>query len=94
MVITNSNFWNGLDSDVRTALDEVMAEVTVEVNKMAEQLNQRDKQSIIDAGTSEIIKLTPEQREQWREAVQPVWKKFEGEIGADLIQSAVSANEG
>lgn len=94
MVITNSNFWNGLDSDVRTALDEVMAEVTVEVNKMAEQLNQRDKQSIIDAGTSEIIKLTPEQREQWREAVQPVWKKFEGEIGADLIESAVSANEG
>lgn len=94
MVITNSSFWNGLDSDIRTALDEVMAEVTVEVNQMAKNLNDRDKQAIIDAGTTEIINITPEQRNEWREAVQPVWKKFEGQIGADLIQSAVDANEG
>lgn len=93
MVITNTNFWNGLDNDIRTVLEEVMAEVTVEVNKMAESLNQRDKQSILDAGTTEILYLSPEEREQWREAVQPVWKKFEGEIGADLIEAAIKANE-
>lgn len=93
MVITNSKFWNGLDADLRTALEEVMAEVTVEVNKMAKALNDGDKQNIIDAGTTEITILTPEEREQWREAVQPVWKKFEGEIGADLIQAAVDSNE-
>lgn len=93
MVITNSKFWNGLDADLRTALEEVMAEVTVEVNKMAKALNDGDKQNIIDAGTTEITTLTPEEREQWREAVQPVWKKFEGEIGADLIQAAVDSNE-
>ena len=94
MVITNSNFWNGLDSDVRAALDEVMAEVTVEVNKMAQDLNDRDKQAIIDAGTTEVLYLTPEQRGKWQEAVQPVWKKFEDQIGADLIQSASASNEG
>lgn len=94
MVITNSNFWNGLDEEIRTELEKVMAEVTVEVNKMAQDLNDRDKQSIIDAGTTEIIELTPEQREQWREAVQPVWKKFEGQIGTDLIEAAVKSNEG
>lgn len=93
MVITNSKFWNGLDADLRTALEEVMAEVTVEVNKMAKALNDGDKQNIIDAGTTEITTLTPEEREQWREAVQPVWKKFEDEIGADLIQAAVDSNE-
>ncbi|MDO5667711.1 MAG: TRAP transporter substrate-binding protein [Alcaligenaceae bacterium] len=94
MVITNTKFWNGLDADLRTALEEVMAEVTVEVNKMAKDLNDGDKQNIVDAGTTEITILTPEERDQWREAVQPVWKKFEDEIGADLIQAAVESNEG
>ena len=94
MVITNSDFWNGLDADIRTALEEVMAEVTVEVNQMAQDLNDGDKAKIIEAGTTEIINITPEQRNEWRETVQPVWKKFEDQIGADLIQSAVDANEG
>ncbi|NLA89287.1 MAG: TRAP transporter substrate-binding protein [Alcaligenaceae bacterium] len=93
MVITNSTFWNGLDADIRKTLEEVMAEVTVEVNKLAKELNDNDKQKILDAGTTEIIYLTPEEREQWRKAVLPVWKKFEDEIGADLIQAAVDANE-
>lgn len=93
MVITNSDFWNGLDADIRTALEEVMAEVTVEVNQMAQELNDGDKAKIIEAGTTEIINITPEQRNEWRETVQPVWKKFEDQIGADLIQSAVDANE-
>ncbi|MGH8361317.1 MAG: TRAP transporter substrate-binding protein DctP, partial [Pseudomonas sp.] len=93
MVITNAKFWNGLPPDVRTTLDQVMVEVTVEVNKQAEALNQSAKQKIIDAKTSEIIELTPEQRQLWREAMRPVWQKFEGEIGADLIKAADASNQ-
>ena len=63
------------------------------VNKQAEELNQRDKQRILDAGTTEIINLTPEQREQWRDAMRPVWEKFEDEIGAELIQAAGRSNQ-
>ena len=93
MVITNTKFWNGLPADVRSTLDAVMAEVTVEVNKQAEALNAASRQRIVDAGTSEIIILTPEQREMWREAMRPVWKKFEGDIGVDLIKAAEQANQ-
>ncbi|KMM78191.1 TRAP transporter substrate-binding protein [Pseudomonas deceptionensis] len=93
MVITNTKFWNGLPADVRSTLDAVMAEVTVEVNKQAEVLNAASRQRIVDAGTSEIIILTPEQREMWRESMRPVWKKFEGDIGVDLIQAAEQANQ-
>ena len=93
MVITNTKFWDGLPADVRDELSKIMAEVTVEVNKQADELNQGDKQRIIDAGTTEIITLTPEQRAAWRESMQPVWKKFEGEIGADLIKAAEAANQ-
>ena len=93
MVITNTKFWNGLPEEVRKPLDEVMAEVTVEVNKQAEALNQTSRQRIADSGNSEIITLTPEQRELWREAMRPVWKKFESDIGPDVIAAAEQANQ-
>ncbi|WP_285961075.1 C4-dicarboxylate TRAP substrate-binding protein DctP [Pseudomonas tohonis] len=93
MLITNTQFWNGLPPDVRSELEKITQEVTVEVNKQAEALNQGDKQRIIEAKTSEIIELTPEQRNEWRDAMKPVWKKFEGEIGADLIKAAEAANQ-
>ena len=93
MVITNTKFWDGLPADVRDELSKIMAEVTVEVNKQADALNQGDKQRILEAKSTEIIELTPEQRAMWREAMQPVWKKFEGEIGADLIKAAQAANQ-
>ncbi|MDT4838881.1 C4-dicarboxylate-binding periplasmic protein DctP [compost metagenome] len=93
MLITNTKFWNGLPPDVRSELEKITVEVTNEVNKQADALNQGDKQRIIDAKTSEIIELTPEQRNEWREAMKPVWKKFEGEIGPDLIKAAEAANQ-
>ena len=92
MVITNTRFWKGLPDDVRGELEAIMAEVTVEVNRQADALNQSAKQAIAAAGTTEIIELTPAQRAQWREAMRPVWKKFEGEIGAELIQAAEASN--
>lgn len=78
---------------MRGELEKIIAEVSVEVNKQAEALNQTSRQKIIDAKTSEIVALTPEQRNEWREAMRPVWKKFEGDIGADLIQAAEAANQ-
>ena len=73
MVVTNSEFWNGLPDDVRTELEKIMDEVTPKVNQLAEELNQQDKQKIIQSGTSEIIELTPDQRAQWVKAMEPVW---------------------
>jgi C4-dicarboxylate-binding protein DctP len=94
MVITNTKFWKGLPDDVRAELETIMAEVSVEVNKQADELNRTAKQDIAKAGTTEIIELTPQQRAEWREAMRPVWKKFEKEIGAELIQAAEKSNQG
>ena len=94
MVITNTQFWKGLPADVRSELEKVMAEVSVEVNRQADALNQSAKQDIAKAGTTEIIELTPQQRAEWREAMRPVWKKFEKEIGAELIEAAEKSNQG
>ncbi|AIL33347.1 C4-dicarboxylate ABC transporter [Basilea psittacipulmonis DSM 24701] len=93
MVIVNTEFWNSLPQDVRKELKDILDEVSVVVNEKSHQLNLGDKQKILDAKTTTILTLTPEEKAQWREAVRPVWKKFEAEIGADLIQAAERANE-
>ncbi len=92
MVVTNTEFWTGLPADVRTQLETILAEVTVEVNRQAAAINDRDRQTIIDSHQSEIIQLTPEQRRQWREAMLPVYDQFRERIGADLIAAAQAAN--
>ncbi len=92
LLITNTRFWNGLPAEVRGELEAIIDEVTVEVNRQAEALNEKAKQGVIDSGKSEILVLTDEQRARWREAVQPAWKKFEGEIGTELIEAAQAAN--
>ncbi len=93
LLITNTQFWNGLPAPVRTELEQIIDEVTTEVNRQAEALNDKAKQNIIDTGKSEILVLTEEQRSAWRDAVRPAWKKFEAEIGPDLIKAAEAANQ-
>ena len=93
MVITNTNFWNGLPNDIRTQLTAILTEVTEHVNSEAYALNQKAKQAIIDSGSSEIIELQPEERAQWVKAMKPVWSKFEDDIGSDVIQAALNVSK-
>ncbi|QGM80200.1 TRAP transporter substrate-binding protein [Otariodibacter oris] len=93
MLIVNTKFWDGLPEDIRTELEKILEEVTTEVNKQSHELNLGDKQKIIDSGSTEIITLTPKEREKWREMVKPVWKEFEPAIGADLIKAAEASNQ-
>ncbi|MDX6752049.1 TRAP transporter substrate-binding protein [Geminicoccaceae bacterium 1502E] len=94
MVVTSTDFWNGLPDDVRTELEAIMEEVTSKVNDLANDINEEAKSNIQKAGTSEIIQLTAEERKAWKEAMAPVWKQFEPEIGAELIAAAEAANGG
>ncbi|QIM67484.1 C4-dicarboxylate ABC transporter [Mannheimia granulomatis] len=93
MVIVNTEFWNKIPEDIRSELSKILDEVSVEVNKQSHELNQSDKKKIVDSGASQIVELTAEQREKWREAMRPVWKQFEDAIGADLIKAAEAANK-
>ena len=93
IVVTNTKFWNGLPADIRSVLEKTMNEVTEKVNSVAEELNARDKKRIQEAGRNQFIALTPEQKLAWRQAMTPVYQKFEAEIGKDLIEAALAANK-
>ncbi|NUT83698.1 MULTISPECIES: TRAP transporter substrate-binding protein [Pseudomonas] len=93
MLITTSDFWNGLPPDIRSELDKIVVESTDYANQEAERFNQQDKQHVLDAKTTQIITLTPQERNAWREKMKPVWAKFEQEIGPDLIKAAEASNK-
>jgi C4-dicarboxylate-binding protein DctP len=93
MLLTNVKFWDGLPKDVRGELDKIVLEVTKHNNKVADEINDEAKKKIVAAGTSEIHTLTKEQLAAWRKAMQPVYKKFEGEIGKDVIEAALASNK-
>ena len=93
MVVTNAKWWDGLPADVRKGLSEAMAEATAYGNKLADDINEDAKKKIEAAGKAKIQKLGKDDVAAWRKAMEPVWKKFEGEIGRDLIESALKANK-
>ena len=93
LVITSVEFWEGLPDDIRTELAAILAETTATRNKMSTEINEANKQKVLDAG-GVVRTLTPEQRADWVEAMKPVWTKFEEQIGADLIEAAQASNQG
>ncbi len=90
LVVTSREFWAGLPDDVRTQLQTILNEVSATRNAESTAVNEAAKQEVMNAG-SEVRQLTDEQRAAWVEAMKPVWKQFEGDIGAELIEAAAAS---
>jgi len=93
MVITNAKWWNGLPADVRTALNGAMQEAIKYGNKIAQEEGDDYRKKVIADNKAKVLPMSKENLMAWRTAMKPVWKKFEGEIGADLIKAAEKANK-
>lgn len=55
--------------------------------------NEEYKQKIIDAGTTECIELTPEERLAFKEAAMSVYEENKDRIGVDLINAIADAQK-
>ncbi|HHP0482223.1 TPA: TRAP transporter substrate-binding protein [Vibrio campbellii] len=92
LVVTSNDFWKNLPADQREQLNTIIQEVTAQRNAESTKVNLANKNNIIEAG-GVVRTLTPEQRQEWVTALQPVWKKFEKDIGSDLISAALASNQ-
>ncbi len=91
LLVTSTDWWDGLKPEVRDQLAKIIEEVTETRNKESTKVNEDNKKKIIEAG-GKVRTLTPEQRAAWVEALKPVWKKFEKDVGADILIAAVGSN--
>ncbi|QFT60188.1 C4-dicarboxylate-binding periplasmic protein precursor [Sulfitobacter sp. THAF37] len=91
LVVTGSDWWEGLDPEIRDQLATIVDEVTAERNAAVNEVDMEARQAILDAG-GVIRELTPEQRQAWVDAMKPVWSQFEEGVGADNIAAAQEIN--
>jgi len=91
LVVAPNDFWKKLPDDVRAQLTTIINEVTTQRNAESTKVDLANKQNIIDAG-ADVRQLTPDQRQAWVNVLQPVWAKFEKDIGSDLIEAAKASN--
>ncbi len=97
LVVTSAKWWDGLKPEIRDQLSKILTEVTEARNKESIAVNQANKALIEKAyatdGKKKIRQLSDAERAAWVEALRPVWKKFEKDIGTDVISAAEASNK-
>lgn len=91
LLVTSTEWLNSLEPEFRDEFMKIVEEVTIEANANVAATEAKNRQNIMDAGGT-IRELTAEQRQIWVDTMKPVWTKFEGDIGQDLIDAAVASN--
>lgn len=92
LVVSTTEFWEGLPADIRPVLEECLRESIVIGNEAAAAKDLEDRQKIVDSKRSEIITLSEEERLAWVEAMKPVWQQFESAVGKDNLDAAIASN--
>ncbi|QQN62986.1 TRAP transporter substrate-binding protein [Bradyrhizobium diazoefficiens] len=85
VVIVNKKFWEDLPADIRDQLSKAMKEATDFNNAQSQKENDAALAEIKKSSKSEIVKLTPEQDDAMRKAMEPVYKEAASRIGQPLI---------
>lgn len=83
----NADFFEELPKDLQEDVVSAAEEASVYGSKIALQQNTKGKKQIQEAGTTEIIELSPEQRQAFKDEVVPkVWDEYSDVIGKDVIE--------
>jgi C4-dicarboxylate-binding protein DctP len=97
VVLVNAEFWKGLPDDIRTALEEAMAEATEYERQLSLEKNSLAEGSEVGTLFAEanvnVTELTDEQKQAFRDALQALYDEFAPVIGEDIIKLALEANE-
>lgn len=91
-LLVNDDFYNSLPEDLQELLMEASEEFRTEQRELAQQQDTEFLDLLVAEGM-QVNDLTPEQRNAFREAAEPVYTKYEDQIGRDLIDQALAANE-
>ncbi|WP_434399660.1 DctP family TRAP transporter solute-binding subunit [Planococcus sp. 11815] len=90
-LLMNDDFYNSLPEDLQELLMEASEEFRDQQRELAQQQDTEFMEQL-EAEGMQINDLTDEQRDAFREAAAPVYEKYEGQIGKDLIDRALEAN--
>src|SRR5690606_16987820 len=92
ILLANNDFYNSLPEDLQQLVMEASEEFKDEQRALAQQQDVEFLEQLKAEGM-QVNDLTAEQRNEFRQAAQTVYDKYESQIGKDLIDRALAANE-
>ncbi len=90
LFMTSKEFLDSLKPDVRAKLMRIANDVTIEANNSVKAAEALNRSNVVKAGGT-IRTLNAAQRKAWVDAMMPVWKQFEKEIGPDIVKAAANS---
>lgn len=86
VLVINEEFMNSLPEDLQEVVNNAATEASTYNREIAEELNNESRQTIEEEGSTEIIELSEQERQAFKEAVVPsVWEEYSDVIGAEII---------
>ena len=85
LLVTSTDWWDGLDGEIRDQLSTIIAEVTEARNSESTAVNEAAKQEIIAAG-GVVRQLSAAQRENWVATMKPVWSNSAVMLGKTILK--------
>lgn len=92
--VINTEFFESLPEDLQDVVTEAAQDAGAYNREIAAEVNEEARQAIEDEGSTEIIELSDEEREAFKEAVVPsVWEEHSDTIGEDIIEELLEEQE-
>ena len=86
VVLVNLDWWNKLDADSRKMIQNV-ADASVDYQVKLLQKNTKELREKISKANMQIYYIKPEDKQKFRQAVMPVWKKYAELFGPAFTKS-------
>ena len=91
ILLMNNDFYNSLPEDLQQLVMEAAEEYRTFQRDLAQQQDSEFLEELKAEGM-EVNELPAETREEFKEAVQTVYDKYEDEIGADIVNKVLEEN--
>lgn len=91
LVVASVDWLDSLEPATRDQFLTILAEVTETRNSESYNVNQKNRQAILDAGGT-IRTLSDAERKAWVNAMLPVWEQFREDVGQANIDAAQAIN--
>ncbi|OUN00461.1 MAG: hypothetical protein BAA02_13000 [Paenibacillaceae bacterium ZCTH02-B3] len=87
IAVINKPFFDSLPPDLQEVVSKAAQEAGLYCLQISAEQNAEFKKKIIEAGTTQVLELTPEEREAFKRAVVPkVWDEYASVLGQDVIE--------
>jgi C4-dicarboxylate-binding protein DctP len=91
VLVINNQFLESLPADLQTIVQESADEASTHNREVAAKLNEEARATIQQAGTTQILELTPEERKAFKDRVVPsVWQQYADVIGPQLVNDLLA----